>query len=255
MNAQGGYLEGSAMATTFNMLRANDLIWSYVVNNYMMGREPMRFDLLYWNADTTRMPAKMHLFYLRECYLKNDLAKGEMVLGGKKLDLHDVKIPTYLQSSREDHIAPFKSVYKATKLFSGPSRFIVAGSGHIAGVINPPSANKYQHWTNDDVSGSIDDWWGKAAEHPGSWWPDWDKWLSKLSGDKVPARVPGDGKLKALEDTPGTYVPGEGDRLSFRRHSAQLAPRAWPPAPTRRQKGRLIWGCVGWGVRCGSSGF
>jgi polyhydroxyalkanoate synthase len=206
MTAQGGYLEGRAMATTFNMLRANDLIWSYVVNNYMMGREPIRFDLLYWNADTTRMPARMHLFYLRECYLENKLAKGEMVLGGKKLNLGDVKIPIYLQSSREDHIAPFKSVYKATKLYSGPTRFIVAGSGHIAGVINPPSANKYQYWTNDDVSGGVDDWWGHAAEHPGSWWPDWDRWLARLSGEKIAARVPGTGKLKALEDAPGSYV-------------------------------------------------
>jgi polyhydroxyalkanoate synthase len=206
MTAQGGYLEGRAMASTFNLLRANDLIWSYVVNNYMMGREPIRFDLLYWNADTTRMPAKMHLFYLRECYLENKLAKGEMVLGGKRLNLGDVKVPVYLQSSREDHIAPFKSVYKATKLYSGPVRFIVAGSGHIAGVINPPSANKYQYWTNDDVSGSVEDWWGQAVEHPGSWWPDWDRWLISLSSDKVPARHPGDGKLKVLGDAPGTYV-------------------------------------------------
>ena len=129
-----------------------------------------------------------------------------MVLGGKTLDLHDVKVPVYLQSSREDHIAPFRSVYKATKIYSGPSRFIVAGSGHIAGVINPPSANKYQYWTNDDISGEIDDWWAKAKEHPGSWWPDWNAWLSKQSGDKVPARVPGDGKLKTLGDAPGSYV-------------------------------------------------
>ncbi|MFO1187497.1 MAG: class I poly(R)-hydroxyalkanoic acid synthase [Alphaproteobacteria bacterium] len=206
MNQAGGYLEGRSMATTFNMLRANDLIWSYVVNNYMMGREPMRFDLLYWNSDTTRMPARMHLFYLRECYLENKLAKGEMVLGGRKLDLHDVKIPIYLQSSREDHIAPFRSVFKAATLYSGPVRFICAGSGHIAGVINPPSANKYQYWTNDDVDGDIDAWWSHASEHPGSWWPDWDKWLSKLSGEKVPARQPGSGKLKALEDAPGSYV-------------------------------------------------
>jgi polyhydroxyalkanoate synthase len=172
----------------------------------MMGKDPMRFDLLYWNSDTTRMPAKMHLFYLREFYQKNALAKGELVLGGEKLDLHDVKTPIYLQSGREDHIAPMVSVYKATKLYGGPIRFIVAGSGHIAGVINHPDAKKYQYWTNDDISGPLDDWWKGAKETPGSWWPDWDSWLSKLSGEKIAARKPGDGSLKVLGDAPGTYV-------------------------------------------------
>ncbi len=206
MEAAGGVLEGKKMATTFNMLRANDLIWSFVINNYMLGKQPMPFDLLYWNSDTTRMPEKMHLFYLRECYKNNALAKGQMVLGGERLDLSRVTVPVYLQSAREDHIAPFRSVFKATKLFRGPVRFIIAGSGHIAGVINPPSAKKYQHWTNDELPDTVEAWQAGAKEHPGSWWPDWDAWLSKLSGPKVPARKPGDGKLKTLGNAPGSYV-------------------------------------------------
>jgi polyhydroxyalkanoate synthase len=206
MEAAGGLLEGKKMATTFNMLRANDLIWSFVINNYMLGKQPMPFDLLYWNSDTTRMPEKMHLFYLRECYKNNALARGEMVLGGQRLDVTKVTIPVYLQSAREDHIAPFRSVYKATKLFKGPIRFILAGSGHIAGVINPPAAKKYQYWTNDTLPEKVEDWQAGAVEHPGSWWPDWNAWLSKLSGPKVPARKPGDGKLQPLGDAPGSYV-------------------------------------------------
>jgi polyhydroxyalkanoate synthase subunit PhaC len=206
MDAAGGVLEGRKMATTFNMLRANDLIWSFVVNNYLLGKDPVPFDLLYWNSDTTRMPEATHLFYLREFYKNNAMAKGNMVLGGQKLDLSKVKIPVYLQSAKEDHIAPYRSVYKTTKLFTGPIRFIMAGSGHIAGVINPPSAKKYQYWTNDKLPPTIDEWQAGASEHPGSWWPDWDAWLSKLSGAKVPARKPGDGKLKPLGNAPGSYV-------------------------------------------------
>jgi len=206
MKAQGGYLDGAKMATTFNMLRSNDLIWSFVVNNYLMGREPMKFDLLYWNSDTTRMPIKMHMFYLRECYKENNLARGKMVLGGEKLDLSKVKIPIYLQSAKEDHIAPYRSVYKSTKLFKGPVTFMMAGSGHIAGVINHPDAHKYQHWTNDKLPEKVEDWVAGATETPGSWWPHWDKWLSKLSGKKVPARTPGDHKLKVIEPSPGTYA-------------------------------------------------
>ncbi len=206
MTADGGVLEGRKMATTFNMLRANDLIWSFVVSNYLLGKTPAPFDLLYWNSDTTRMPEKMHLFYLRECYLDNKLALGKMTFGDVKLDLTKVKLPVYLQSAREDHIAPFRSVYKATKLFKGPVRFIMAGSGHIAGVINPPAGGKYQYWTNDKLPATVEDWQTGAQEHPGSWWPDWDNWLSKLSGKKIPARKPGSGKLKALCDAPGTYV-------------------------------------------------
>jgi polyhydroxyalkanoate synthase len=206
MQSAGGVLEGSKMATTFNMLRANDLIWSFVVNNYLLGRDPVPFDLLYWNSDTTRMPEATHLFYLRQFYKNNALAKGELELGGVKLDLSKVKVPTYLQSAREDHIAPFRSVYKTSQLFKGPIRFIIAGSGHIAGVINPPSAKKYQYWTNDKLPATVEEWQAGATEHPGSWWPDWDAWLSKLSGPKVAARKPGSGKLKPLGNAPGTYV-------------------------------------------------
>ncbi len=215
MDSGGGVLPGSKMAGAFNMLRANDLIWSFVINNYLLGRQPMPFDLLYWNSDTTRMPEKLHLSYLRQCYKENALAGGKMKLAGVKLDLSKVKVPVYLQSAREDHIAPAASVFKSVNLFGGPVRFIIAGSGHIAGVINPPVAKKYQYWTNDGFAEkkgaqkgtkTIEAWRKGAAEHPGSWWPDWDKWLSALSGEKLPARQPGDGGLKALGDAPGTYV-------------------------------------------------
>ncbi|MBV9550320.1 MAG: class I poly(R)-hydroxyalkanoic acid synthase [Alphaproteobacteria bacterium] len=206
MDKAGGVLPGAKMAGAFNMLRANDLIWSFVINNYLLGKPAAAFDLLYWNSDTTRMPEKLHLSYLRNCYRDNALAKGEMELGGVRLDLTKVKVPVYLQSAREDHIAPARSVYKAVHLFSGPARFILAGSGHIAGVINPPAANKYQYWTNDTKADDFDAWLPGAKEHPGSWWTDWDQWLSKLSGEQVPARVPGDGALKPLSDAPGEYV-------------------------------------------------
>jgi polyhydroxyalkanoate synthase len=206
MALAGGVLKGSKMASAFNMLRANDLIWSFVINNYMLGKEVAPFDLLYWNSDTTRMPEKLHLSYLRNCYRDNALARGEMEMDGVRLDLSKVKTPVYLQSAKEDHIAPARSVYKAVHLFGGPARFILAGSGHIAGVINPPAANKYQFWTNEKKAPDFDAWLPDAQEHPGSWWTDWDQWLSKLSGDPVPARTPGDGKLKALCDAPGEYV-------------------------------------------------
>jgi polyhydroxyalkanoate synthase len=206
MKEAGGVLNGAKMAGTFNMLRANDLIWSFVINNYLLGKSPMPFDLLYWNSDTTRMPEKLHLSYLRQCYKENALARGKMTLDGVRLDLSKVKVPVYLQSAREDHIAPANSVFKATKLFGGPVRFIIAGSGHIAGVINPPSAKKYQYWTNEKKIETIDGWRASASEHTGSWWPDWDRWLSKLSGEKIPARRPGDGKLDVLGEAPGTYV-------------------------------------------------
>ena len=208
MKAAGGVLPGSKMAGAFNMLRANDLIWSFVINNYMLGKQPMPFDLLYWNSDTTRMPEKLHLSYLRQCYRDNALALGKMMLGGVTLDLSKITVPVYLQSAREDHIAPAKSVFKGAHLFGGPVRFIIAGSGHIAGVINPPAAKKYQYWTNDAKAkaSDVEDWRQGATEHPGSWWTDWDKWLAKLSGKKMAARKPGDGKLPALEDAPGTYV-------------------------------------------------
>ena len=206
MEREGGVLPGAKMAGAFNMLRANDLIWSFVINNYLLGKPAAPFDLLYWNSDTTRMPEKLHLSYLRNCYRDNALAKGEMELGGVRLDLKKVKVPVYLQSAREDHIAPARSVYKAVNLFSGPARFILAGSGHIAGVINPPAAGKYQYWTSEKKAADFDAWLPTATEHPGSWWTDWDQWLAKLSGDQIPARQPGDGKLKPLGDAPGTYV-------------------------------------------------
>jgi polyhydroxyalkanoate synthase len=202
----GGVLEGSKMAMTFNMLRANDLIWSFVVNNYLMGKEPMPFDLLYWNSDTTRMPLKLHLSYLRGCYRDNALAQKQMELGGKRLDIGKIKTPVYFQAAREDHIAPAASVYKGTRLFGGPVTFMLAGSGHIAGVVNPPAAGKYQHWTNDLPSKSLEEWIENAEEHTGSWWPTWEKWLASRSGDMVPSPQPGDGALKIVCDAPGTYV-------------------------------------------------
>jgi len=206
MQKQGGFLDGDAMATTFNMLRSNDLIWSFVVNNYLLGRDPLAFDILYWNSDTTRMPVAMHMQYLRECYRDNLLAQGKMKLAGTKIDLTKIKIPVFLQSSKEDHIAPAKSVFKALKLFSGPTEFMMAGSGHIAGVVNPPSAKKYQFWTNTKKAETLDEWRAGATETPGSWWHYWDQWLAPKSGKKVKARVPGDGALPALEDAPGSYV-------------------------------------------------
>ena len=204
-----GYLEGTEMATTFNMLRANDLIWSFVVNNYLMGKDPFPFDLLFWNADATRMPAAMHSYYLRNMYQKNLLAKpGGLTIDNVPIDLRKIAIPVYLQAGKDDHIAPAKSVYKATQLFSGPVRFMLAGSGHIAGVVNPPAAKKYQHWLNETAKNppTLDEWRAGATEYPGSWWNDWDKWLSAKSGTKVPARVPGSGGLPAIEDAPGSYV-------------------------------------------------
>ena len=199
-------LEGTKMATTFNMLRANDLIWSFVINNYMLGKQPLPFDLLYWNSDTTRMPEKTHLFYLRECYKDNNLARGKMVLAGVKIDLSKVEVPVYLQSAKEDHIAPYRSIFKTTRLFKSPIRFILAGSGHIAGVINAPVAKKYQYWTEPSRRRRYESWLAKAKEQPGSWWPDWFAWLTKQGPTKVPARVPGNGTLKPIEDAPGRYV-------------------------------------------------
>jgi polyhydroxyalkanoate synthase len=206
MRAAGGVLEGSKMALTFNMLRANDLIWSFVVNNYLLGKEPVPFDLLYWNSDTTRMPLKLHLAYLRECYRDNALAQAQMMLGGQRLDITKVKTSAFFQAAKEDHIAPAVSVYNGAKLFGGPVKFVLAGSGHIAGVINPPAAGKYQHWTNGELPATLEEWQAGAAEHVGSWWPVWDAWLAPRSGEKIPAPKPGDGELNLLGDAPGSYV-------------------------------------------------
>ena len=206
MDAAQGVLPSAAMADTFNMLRANDLIWSFFVNNYLLGKEPAAFDLLFWNSDQTRMPKALHMGYLRQFYQSNLLSRGELKLGGVRLELKAVKTPVYVQSSREDHIAPMRSVYRGARLFGGPVRFTLSGSGHIAGVINPPSADKYQHWLNPALPDTVEDWLAGAAEHKGSWWPDWAAWLSQRSGGSVPARDPAAGPLPAIEDAPGSYV-------------------------------------------------
>ncbi len=206
MDAGGGVLPGQTMADTFNALRANDLIWSFFVSNYLMGKEPKPFDLLFWNSDQTRMPKTLHLYYLRKFYMENLLAKGELELAGVKLNLGMVKTPIYAQSSKEDHIAPARSVYKGAQLFGGPVTYTLAGSGHIAGVINAPVANKYHHWTNDALPETLDEWMAGAVEHPGSWWPHWALWLKAKSGKQIPARDPSAGILPPLEDAPGSFV-------------------------------------------------
>jgi polyhydroxyalkanoate synthase len=204
---KAGYLEGAHMATTFNMLRANDLIWSFVVNNYLLGKDPFPFDLLYWNSDSTRMPAAMHSFYLRNMYQENLLVQpGGIELMGVPIDLGKFKTPSFMISTREDHIAPWKATYAATQLFSGPIKFVLAASGHIAGVVNPPASEKYSYWTNGKNPATPDAWFANAKEQSGSWWPEWAKWAGKHGGGEVKARKPGNGKLKVIEDAPGSYV-------------------------------------------------
>ena len=211
-----GFLEGAEMAETFNMLRGNDLIWSFVINNYLMGRDPFPFDLLHWNTDSTRMPAKMHSYYLRNMYLNNKLREpGGLTLAGVPIDLSKVSGPTYFVSAMEDHIAPWKTTYEGPRLLRGKGRFTLSGSGHIAGMINPPAANKYGYWTNEALPDSPEAWLASAQQHDGSWWTDWRAWLSDYTGPQVAARVPGKGKLKVIEPAPGSYVkmrldePGE----------------------------------------------
>jgi polyhydroxyalkanoate synthase subunit PhaC len=206
-----GYLPGSRMADAFNLLRANDLIWSNVVNNYLLGKDPMPFDLLYWNADSTRMPAGVHSFYLRECYMNNSLAKGTMVLDEVEIDLSKVKIPIYNLAAREDHIAPLPSVFRLGEYFGGETTLVVSGSGHIAGVVNPPSMSKYQYWTNAAGAETVEDWMARATETAGSWWPHWKEWIIAKSGKMVKAPVPGDGKLQVLGDAPGEFVRVKGE--------------------------------------------
>ncbi|MGB5080202.1 MAG: alpha/beta fold hydrolase [Burkholderiales bacterium] len=203
-----GYLEGSEMAATFNLLRANDLVWSFVINNYLLGKDPFPFDLLYWNSDSTRMPAKMHSFYLRNMYLANRLKDpGGITLGGVPIDLRSISLPAYFISTAEDHIAPWKSTYKGARLLSGSTRFVLGGSGHIAGIVNPPAANKYGYWTGEELPPTAEQWQEQARWREGSWWNDWQGWLAGLNGpERVPARVPGDGRLKPIEDAPGSYV-------------------------------------------------
>jgi polyhydroxyalkanoate synthase len=205
MMAERGYLDGARMATVFNMLRPKDLIWPYIVNNYLLGKKPFPFDLLYWNQDSTRLPAANHKFYLREFYHENKLARGQMRIGNVKLDLGKVKLPIYELCTKEDHIAPARSVFIGSRLFGGPVTYVLGGSGHIAGVINPPTRPKYQYWTNDKRAATLEAWMEGAQEHPGSWWPHFADWLAKYSGDMVPARTPG-ARSGAIEDAPGSYV-------------------------------------------------
>ena len=202
-----GYLEASRMANTFNMLRSNDLIWPYIVNNYMRGKKPLPFDILYWNSDATRMPATNHSYYLRNCYLENRLSTGSMVLDNTLLDLSKVKVPVYNLATREDHIAPAESVLYGSQFFGGPVRYVLSGSGHIAGVVNPPASGKYQYWTNDNIRDTtLSDWLKGAQEHKGSWWPDWRQWLESIDAETVPARPVGTAALPPIEDAPGSYV-------------------------------------------------
>ena len=200
---QRGYLEGSEMASTFNLLRANDLVWSFVVNNYLLGKDPFPFDLLYWNADSTRMPARMHSFYLRNMYIKNLLGvPGGITLAGVPIDLARVALPAYFISTVEDHIAPWKTTYRGARYLGGPVRFVLGGSGHIAGIVNPPAAKKYHYWTNDALPETPEQWFESATQNPGSWWEDWQAWMEKQDSQKVPARTPVD----PLEDAPGSYA-------------------------------------------------
>jgi polyhydroxyalkanoate synthase len=202
-----GYLEGRKMANVFNLLRSNDLIWPYVINNYLKGKAPFPFDLLYWNSDSTRMPPANHSYYLRSCYIENRMTKGEMEVDGIKLDLGTVKVPVYELATREDHIAPARSVFLGSTFFGGPVKFVLAGSGHIAGVINPPDKQKYQHWTGPRPNGDdVEAWIAAAQEHPGSWWPDWIEWIRGQDATLVEARPPGGGRLVPIEDAPGSYV-------------------------------------------------
>jgi polyhydroxyalkanoate synthase len=202
-----GVLEGSKMAMAFNMLRSNDLIWSYVVSNYLKGQPPSSFDLLHWNSDATRMPAANHSYYLRNCYLENRLSAGTMVLDNTLLDLSKVKVPVYNLATREDHIAPADSVLYGSQFFGGPVKYVLSGSGHIAGVVNPPAAGKYQFWTNDSIKdATLSDWLKNAREHKGSWWPDWREWLENIDAEKVPARAVGSEAFPPIEDAPGSYV-------------------------------------------------
>jgi polyhydroxyalkanoate synthase subunit PhaC len=204
--AERGYLDSSKMAQVFNLMRSNDLIWPYIVSVYQKGKEPLPFDLLFWNSDATRMPAANHSFYLRHFYLKNDFSEGRLEIGGVKLDLKKVKVPVYTVATREDHIAPARSVFVGAQRFGGPVRFILAGSGHIAGIIAPPAKSRYPHWTDGPPEGELEDWIERAEEQPGSWWPDWQEWVKSHDKRQVAAREVGCGKFEPIEDAPGSYV-------------------------------------------------
>jgi poly[(R)-3-hydroxyalkanoate] polymerase subunit PhaC len=249
--AERGYMDGRKMAAAFNLLRSNDLIWPYVINNYLKGQAPLPFDLLHWNSDSTHLPAANHSFYLRNCYIENKLSKGEMSIADTRIDLGKVEIPVYSLATREDHIAPARSVLLGSKFFGGPVRFVLAGSGHLAGVINPPSKNKYQYWTGARPSGDdLEAWLAEAEEHPGSWWSNWFDWLKQHDPAEVPARRPGEGKLKVIEDAPGAYVkmtlggctatpePDQaGDEVGDARMVAFARIISERPPPTRRAGG------------------
>ncbi len=210
MMAERGFLDGSRMANVFNMMRPKDLVWPYIVNNYLLGKKPFPFDLLYWNQDSTRMPAANHRYYLREFYHENRLAKGEMKLGGQRLDLKNIAIPVFSLATKDDHIAPAKSVFIGAQMFGGPVELVLAGSGHIAGVVNPPDKMKYQYWTAPTPNAdSLESWVAGAKENLGSWWPYWTDWMQKQAGEMVPARQPGQ-VLEPIEDAPGSYVKVKG---------------------------------------------
>ena len=210
LTAESGTLDGRYMAATFNLLRGRDLVWNYVVNNYLLGQEPAPFDLLHWNSDVTNLPAGWHRSYLETLYKGNKLVeRGGIEVDGTPIDLTQVRTPAYIQAGREDHIAPPESVWKIMHHFQGTKRFVLAGSGHIAGVVNPPSSGKYQYWVNDAEPSDLQQFIDGATEHKGSWWPDWLEWLKAQDPTEVPAeggRVPGKGKLKPIEDAPGRYV-------------------------------------------------
>ena len=202
-----GFLDGKLVDVTFRTLRANDLVWSFFINSYLLGKSPKPFDILYWNADSTNMPAAMHTFFMRNMYLHNRLREpGGITLAGVPIDVTVVDTPSYVFSTKEDHISPWKTGYESAKLFAGPVTFVLGASGHIAGVINPPEKQKYGYWSNDGLSVDADTWLDSATEHPGSWWPHWMEWLTPYAGEMVPARTPGDGKLAPIEDAPGSYV-------------------------------------------------
>jgi len=198
-----GFLDAADMEHTFNSLRANDLVWNYVASNWLMGEDPPAFDILAWNADSTRMPAAMHSFYLRYCYQENQLARDEMTLAGRNLKLADITGDVYIVGAVEDHIAPWKTTYKGARYLGGDVRFVLGGSGHIAGIGTPPAAKKYHYWANDALPASAEEWFAGAKQQPGSWWDDWQRWIDTLNaGEKVPARIP----ANAIEDAPGGYA-------------------------------------------------
>lgn len=207
MLARKGYLDGRAMAFTFNLLRENELFWSFWTNNYLKGKRPAAFDILYWNTDGTNLPAKMHSFYLREMYLNNRLVQPDaLTLAGESISLSEIDVPSYFLSARQDHIAKWKATYKGALAHGGDVQFVLSGSGHIAGVINPPYKEKYGYWTNKNLVADADEWFAGSEQSPGSWWPHWLEWIARFSGQQVPARIPGDGKLPVIEDAPGSYV-------------------------------------------------